>query len=108
MGPEVVPGTATDTALMTAPPLFGLGLVEAVPDAVLAERADPEDLDGDGISGRLPRLPDGRTARFGRKGDAATLEDFVDTALRFELGFTTALHPAEEARNAIPVPAAAD
>lgn len=108
MGPEVVPRTATDTALMTAPPLFGLGLVEAVPDAVLAERADPDDQDGDGISGRLPRLPDGRTARFGRKGDASTLEDFVDTALRFELGFTTAAHPAEEARNGIPVPVAAD
>ena len=108
MGPEIVPPTATDTALMTAPPLFGLGLVEAVPDAVLAESADPDDLDGDGISGRLPRLPDGRTARFGRKGDASTLEDFVDTALRFELGFTTAAHPAEEARNGIAVPVAAD
>ena len=108
MGPETVPGSATDTALMTAPPLLGLGLIEAVADAVLAERADPDDRDGDGISGRLPRLPDGRTARFGRKGDASTLEDFVDTALRFELGFTTSRHPVEEARNGVPVPAAAD
>ena len=104
MGPEEVPATATATALMTAPSLLGLGLIEAVPDSVLAERADPDDLDGDGISGRLPRLPDGRTARFGRKGDASTLEDFVDTALRFELGFTTSAHPAEEARNGVPSP----
>lgn len=108
MGPETVPESATDTALMTAPPLLGLGLIEAVPDAVLAERADPDDRNGDGISGRLPRLPDGRTARFGRKGDASTLEDFVDTALRFELGFTTSRHSVEEARNGVPVPAAAD
>ena len=108
IGPETVPESATDTALMTAPPLLGLGLIEAVPDAVLAERADPDDRNGDGISGRLPRLPDGRAARFGRKGDASTLEDFVDTALRFELGFTTSRHPAEEARNGVPVPAAAD
>ena len=108
MGPEEVPATATATALMTAPSLLGLGLIEAVPDTVLAERADPDDLDGDGISGRLPRLPDGRTARFGRKGDASTLEDFVDTALRFELGFTTPGHPTEEARNGVPVPADAD
>ncbi len=108
MGPEEVPATATATALMTAPSLLGLGLIEAVPDTVLAERADPDDLDGDGISGRLPRLPDGRTARFGRKGDASTLEDFVDTALRFELGFTTSAHPVEEARNGVPVPADAD
>ena len=108
MGPEEVPAAATATALMTAPSLLGLGLIEAVPDTALAERADPDDLDGDGISGRLPRLPDGRTARFGRKGDASTLEDFVDTALRFELGFTTPGHPAEEPRNGVPVPAGAD
>ncbi len=108
MGPERVPDGATATARMIAPPLLGLGLVEAVPEDVLAERADPDDRDGDGISGRLPRLPDGRAARFGRKGDAATVEEFVDTALRFELGFTTPAHPAEETRNGVPVPPEAD
>ena len=108
MGPERVPDDATATARMIAPPLLGLGLVEAVPEDVLAERADPDDRDGDGISGRLPRLPDGRAARFGRKGDAATVEEFVDTALRFELGFTTPAHPAEETRNGVPVPPEAD
>ena len=108
MGPESVPEGATATARMVAPPLMGLGLAEALPEAVLAERADPDDLDGDGISGRLPRLPDGGFARFGRKGDAATVEEFVDTALRFELGFTTPAHPAEEPRNGVPVPPEAD
>lgn len=108
MGPEEVPEGATATALMTGPPLLGLGLLEAVPEAVLEEWADPDDRDGDGISGRLPRLGDGRSARFGRKGDAATVEDFVDTALRFELGFTTHRHPDEEPRNGTPVPPEAD
>ena len=108
MGPEEVPAEATETALMTAPPLFGLGLVEAVPEAVLEEWADPDDRDGDGISGRLPRLPGGRAARFGRKGDASSVEGFVDTALRFELGFTTHLHPGEEPRNGVPTPPEAD
>ncbi|MYA63046.1 MAG: c-type cytochrome [Gemmatimonadetes bacterium] len=108
MGPEEVPEAATATALMTGPPLLGLGLLEAVPEAVLEEWADPDDSDGDGISGRLPRLADGRGARFGRKGDASTVADFVDTALRFELGFTTHLHPAEEPRNGTPVPPEAD
>lgn len=108
MGPEEVPEAATATALMTGPPLLGLGLLEAVPEAVLEEWADPDDRDGDGISGRLPRLGDGRSARFGRKGDAATVEDFVDTALRFELGFTTHRHPDEEPRNGTPVPPEAD
>ena len=108
MGPEEVPAAATATARVTAPPLLGLGLLEAVPDEVLLEWADPDDADGDGISGRLPRLADGRTARFGRKGDASTVRDFVVTALRFELGFTTPGHPAEETVNGIPVPPAAD
>lgn len=108
VGPERVPEAATATARVIAPPLLGLGLVEAVPEDVLAEREDPRDADGDGISGRLPRLPDGRAARFGRKGEAATVEDFVDTALRFELGFTTPAHPAEEPRNGVPVPPEAD
>ena len=108
MGPESVPTSATATARMVAPSLLGLGLVEAVPEAALAERADPDDTDGDGISGRLPRLPDGRAARFGRKGDAATVEEFVDTALRFELGFTTPVHPVEEPRNGVPIPPEAD
>ena len=108
MGPEEVPAAATATAQVTAPALLGLGLLEAVPDEVLLEWADPDDADGDGISGRLPRLSDGRTARFGRKGDASTVRDFVVTALRFELGFTTPGHPAEEAVNGVPVPPDAD
>ena len=108
MGPEEVPAVASSTARVTAPSLFGLGLLEAVPAGLLQEWADPSDRDGDGVSGRLPTTPDGRPARFGRKGDAASIADFVDTALRFELGFTTPAHPAEEPRNGVPIPAAAD
>jgi len=103
-----VPPEATATAFVTAPPLFGLGLLEAVSEEEILRRADPTDADGDGVSGRLPRLPDGRGARFGRKGDAATVADFVESALRFELGFTTVGHPRELARNGEPLPAATD
>ncbi|MDH5588669.1 MAG: hypothetical protein OEZ37_01350 [Gemmatimonadota bacterium] len=104
MGPEEVPSAATATARVVAPPLFGLGLMEAIPDAELARAADPDDEDGDGISGRVAYMPDGRSARFGRKGDAVTVADFVDTALRFELGFTTEDHPTEERRNGVVLP----
>lgn len=107
-GAERIPPEATASRHVTSPPLFGLGLLEAVPEAEVARLADPDDADGDGVSGRIPRLPDGRLARFGRKGDAATVRDFVVSALRFELGFTTAEHPREEARNGEPVPAGAD
>ncbi|HZD06211.1 MAG TPA: di-heme oxidoredictase family protein [Longimicrobiales bacterium] len=108
LGPEEIPPGATDSALIDAPPLFGLGLVEAIPDSVLEGLADPEDRDGDGVSGRLPRSPEGRPARFGRKGDAVDIAGFIDTALRFELGLTTPEHPVEEARNGVPIPREAD
>ncbi len=108
VGPEEVPADATASAFVMAPPLFGLGLLESISEGDLARLEDPEDRDGDGISGRPARFADGRIARFGRKGDAATVEAFVRTALRFELGFTTSDHPAEETRNGTPVPAATD
>ncbi len=108
LGPEEVPAEASAVVDVIAPPLFGLGLLEAVADATLEALEDPRDEDGDGISGRLPRLADGRGARFGRKGDAATVSGFIDTALRFELGLTTPEHPVEETRNGAPLPAATD
>ncbi len=38
--------------LRMAPPVHGLGLLEAIPDETMLAWADPEDKDGDGISGR--------------------------------------------------------
>jgi CxxC motif-containing protein (DUF1111 family) len=96
MSAEPLHPRANTTTRVIAPPLFGLGLLAAIPDAVIAALADPDDANGDGVSGRAPQLDDGRIARFGRKGETATIEDFVDTALRFELGLTTPANPHEE------------
>ena len=35
-----------------APPVFGVGLLEAIPEPTILAAADPDDADGDGISGR--------------------------------------------------------
>lgn len=105
---ETLPGRATATARVTGPPLFGLGLMEAIPEAAILAQADPDDADRDGISGRAARTADGRLGRFGRKGDAPTIPDFIDTALRFELGLTTPDHPQEETLNGRPIPSGAD
>jgi CxxC motif-containing protein (DUF1111 family) len=52
--------------------VFGLGLLEAIPDADLIAAADPDDRDGDGISGRVNQVWDVAPApcaigRFGHK-----------------------------------------
>src|SRR5258706_13426728 len=40
------------TSYRTAPPMIGLGLLEAIEEGTLEALEDPDDLDGDGISGR--------------------------------------------------------
>lgn len=107
-GAESPPPEATATVAVVAPPLYGLGLIEAVAVQELERRADPTDADGDGISGRLPLRSDGQVARFGRKGDAVTVREFVESALLFELGFTTDASPVDEAHNGTALPASVD
>lgn len=105
---ERSPPSATAQALVHPPSLFGLGLVEAIPDSVLLANADPEDADGDGISGRTGRTDDGRLGRFGRKAEFATLREFIDGAIRFEMGITTPDHPTEERVGGMPLPPGSD
>jgi CxxC motif-containing protein (DUF1111 family) len=81
-------------------PLFGNGLVEAIPDAVLIALEDPEDRDADGVSGRAHRIHDkasdkARIGRFGWKAQQATLLAFGAEAYRDEMGITNDLFPEE-------------
>src|SRR5205085_6024871 len=62
----------------TTPSVLGFGLLEAVPDSEILALADPDDRNGDGISGRPNVTADGRIGRFGRKAQVATLSDFVE------------------------------
>lgn len=105
---ESIPTSATAVGRFTPPFLFGLGLVEAIPDASIVAGSDPADANGDGISGRAGRTPDGRLARFGRKAEFATIAEFVDAALRLEMGLTTPSHIAERGINGMPLPPASD
>lgn len=100
---------ATESAVFTIPFVFGLGLVDAIPLATLEALADPDDANGDGISGRVGVDASGRPARFGRKAHSATLAEFVDEAFRMEMGLTTPLDPAESRAGEVPpVPDGAD
>jgi len=88
----------------TAPALFGLGFVDAIPEETLRMREDPDDRDGDGISGRMGRSTDGRPARLGRKADVPTIGEFVAGAIRLEMGLTTPIHPQDALQGEIPPP----
>jgi len=85
---EPVPPEATAIAGRSSPDIFGFGLLDAVPDSEILARADPDDRDHDGISGRPNRFFDGRVGRFGRKALVPTLREFNDGATAIEQGVT--------------------
>ena len=96
----VIPAEANVIARRAPIPLFGAGLVEAIPDAAILAREDPHDADGDGVSGRAalvhdPATGDLRVGRFGWKAQIATLLTFSGDAYRNEMGITNDLFPAE-------------
>jgi CxxC motif-containing protein (DUF1111 family) len=104
---ESTPPEATAIGRFAPPFLFGLGLVEAVPEREILRHADPDDADGDGISGRPGRTADGRLARFGRKAEFATIREFTEGALHGEMGLTTPGDPTDRLSGHV-VPAGVD
>lgn len=97
----VIPDTANVVAQRVPIPLFGAGLVEAIPDDTLLALADPRDLDRDGVSGRAGMVDDlatgdRRVGRFGWKSQHATLMAFGADAYRNEMGITSDLFPREQ------------
>ena len=81
-------------------PVFGAGLVEAIPDETLIALEDPFDRDRDGISGRAAMVSDvatgqRRVGRFGWKAQIATLLTFAGDAYTNEMGITNDVFPLE-------------
>lgn len=104
---EPVPAAA-DTAQRTSPDLFGFGLLDAVSDGEILRRADPEDANRDGISGRPNHFVDGRLGRFGRKAFVPTLAEFNAGAFPVEMGITVPQIPEEGTIGGLPIPPGVD
>ena len=105
---EPEPAESTARAARSTPDVFGFGLLEAVPDSEIIAYADPDDRDGDGISGRPNFSLDGRLGRFGRKAFVPTLKEFVEGAYVIEQGITDPAVPTEESIGGRPIPAGVD
>ncbi|MGI9666343.1 MAG: di-heme oxidoredictase family protein [Acidimicrobiia bacterium] len=98
----------TALSVRLAPQLIGLGLLEAIATEEIVSGADPDDADGDGVSGRLHYVrPLGSDVevlgRFGHKANVASVEDQTAIAYLRDLGITSPLLPGE---NCPPVQAA--
>lgn len=91
-------GTPARFSARIAPQLVGMGLLDAVPEATILERLDPDDLDADGISGRPSLVIDPvtrqtRLGRFGYKAAAFSLAHQVASALNTDIGVMTRMLP---------------
>ncbi|MEQ9187736.1 MAG: di-heme oxidoredictase family protein [Cryomorphaceae bacterium] len=107
--PEQLPSGAAFSDLI-APAVSGLGFLDAVPDADLIALSDPNDFDGDGISGRphwntIPNYVTLRPnsvsqngkyiSRFGKKGGAYDLLHQTSGAYNQDMGITSLFEPID-------------
>ncbi|WP_299844966.1 di-heme oxidoredictase family protein [uncultured Roseovarius sp.] len=79
-----------------APQMIGLGLLEAIPAADILANADPEDTDGDGISGRANivwsvEYDQPMLGRFGLKAGAPTVRHQSAGAFAGDIGISNPL-----------------
>jgi CxxC motif-containing protein (DUF1111 family) len=95
---ELAPDTGYSPRV--APSVFGSGLIEAVPEAQILERSDPDDANADGISGRPNRVWDhlkNQTVigRYGWKSNQPDIAHQTAAAFSAEIGMSTSLRPLQ-------------
>ena len=72
--------------------LFGIGLIDAIPEQAILDLAKQEADKNPAMAGRPSKQKDGRIGRFGWKAQKPTLEDFALTACAVELGLEVPGH----------------
>ncbi|WP_135079086.1 di-heme oxidoredictase family protein [Terasakiella sp. SH-1] len=72
-------------------PLHGLGLLEEIPTEDILALADPDDKNGDGISGRA-HMVNGQLGRFAWKATAPTLRIQAGNAFSNDIGMSSPIH----------------
>ena len=97
---KLIPPEANVFSRRKSLPLFGNGLIEAIPEEALLLRAAANQSHPDGIGGRPHMVVDvstdtTRVGRFGWKAQQATLMSFGAEAYLEEMGITSDLFPQE-------------
>lgn len=87
------PTFATQISLRNTTALFGAGMIDSIPDAVIVAAAEKSDPIYPQATGRVSRQKDGKIGRFGWKAQKASLYDFTMTACAVELGLHVPDHP---------------
>jgi CxxC motif-containing protein (DUF1111 family) len=98
LGP-FVPGLVISPRV--APAMIGMGLLESIPESRLAELSDPDDADGDGISGRINHVwsVDAQAVavgRFGWKAEQPSVRQQAAGAFIGDLGITSSMFPEQD------------
>ncbi len=83
-----------------APPVFGLGLLEAVTETSILALQDPADINHDGVRGKAnyvwdPATQSVKLGRFGWKANTASLLTQVAAAYNQDMGITSSIFPKE-------------
>jgi CxxC motif-containing protein (DUF1111 family) len=98
--PDAVPAAATIVVHRRTTSLFGLGLVDATPDADFVALAQTQAARRDGVAGRVNLVDNIRAGmktvgKFGWKSQVPTLLQFAGDAYVNEMGITTPDFPSE-------------
>lgn len=85
--------SGTMISLRRAPPVFGVGLLDAIGSQTILSLADPNDSNQDGISGRANMVWDiiskkQKIGRFGWKAGSPTAKQQIATAYAIDMGIT--------------------
>lgn len=88
------------TSPRVAPPVFGLGLLQNIPESTILGYADENDANADGISGRPnyvynPQTGQTELGRFGLKANVSSLAVQVASAYNQDMGITNYIFPFE-------------
>ena len=88
---------STRFTMLTSPALIGMGLLDNIPQKDIIAKADPDDRNKDGISGRVSWIKSGGNillGRFGYKASAPTVSAQNQSAFHTDLGLSTPLTPS--------------